>query len=300
MKKIVFVLFILNFYNCKKINDNNSKSITTLEKLEKKEINNFIIKFVSAKSGLNYRKEPKGEIIGKFIYGQKLQIVEHTNIYQTIKDNNKSINDEWLGVKTEADTLTKYVFGGFLSEKPELKNFYKYIPEKTSNIEIPNFKANYTYIIDENYITVGYLYDKKQTEFDLDYGQRLLFLDKEKKINFKSKGVGDLYLYKPYFYKNDFNEEIIIVCLKSYEYFFGGEAFLIKDKTIKYLGTLDIESNDMEKNLIDLLKIKEINRKKIFSFDSDTLLLKPGSGDILIKNNNIKYEYFNGKLKLIK
>lgn len=302
MKKLTYFIVLIIFSNCRH-NDSNPKTIIEQENVENTgqyKSKNIVEKFVSAKSGLNYRKKPKGEIIGKFSYGQKIQIIEHSNIFQKIKDDNKTISGEWLGVIIDNDTVIKYVFGGFLSDKLEITDFYTFTPKKISDINIPNYKAKYLHYIQGNYVAVGHFTNEKITEFTRDYGQRLLFLDNEKNITFKSKGVGDLYLYKPYFYKNDQNDEIIIVCLKAYEYFFGGDAYLIKDKTIRYLGNLDIESTDMEKSLIDILTIKEIDHRKIFSFNSDSLLLEPGSEDILIKNNNVNYEYFKGQLELKK
>ncbi|AIZ43347.1 SH3 domain-containing protein [Cellulophaga baltica] len=305
MKNLAYFIVLVIFFNCRNNDKSNSNLKTIIEKENienagKYNSKNIVEKFVSAKSGLNYRKKPKGEIIGKLSYGQKIQIVEYCNIFQKIKDNDKTISGEWLGVTIDNDTVIKYVFGGFLSEKIELTDFYKFTPKKISDININNFRAEYLYYTQGNYVAVGHFTNEKITEFTKDYGQRLLFLDDKKNINFKSKGVGDLYLYKPYFYKNNQNEDIIVVCLKSYEYFFGGEVFLIKDKKIKYLGNLDIEPNDMEKSLIDILTIKEIDNKKTFLFNSDSLLLKPGSEDILILNNNVKYEYFNGKFELKK
>lgn len=44
---------------------------------------------------------------------------------------------------------------------------------------------------------------------------------------------------------------------------------------IKYLGNLDIEPKNEEKKLTDVLKIKESNDGITFTFDTDSLLLKP-------------------------
>lgn len=65
----------------------------------------------------------------------------------------------------------------------------------------------------------------------------------------------------------------------AFEYFFGGEAFLLENNKIRYIGNLDIESDDMEKSLTDIINIEEANNDIIFSFKSDSLLLKPGSDD---------------------
>jgi len=69
--------------------------------------------YVSAKSGLNYRKSPRGKVLGKFPLNTELKIVEHTNIPDEIKDDGKTITGKWLGIEQEKDTV--YVFEGFLS-----------------------------------------------------------------------------------------------------------------------------------------------------------------------------------------
>ncbi|AZA49934.1 hypothetical protein EG346_17920 [Chryseobacterium carnipullorum] len=67
---------------------------------------------------------------------------------------------------------------------------------------------------------------------------------------------------------------------------------------IKYLGNLDIEPKNEEKKLTDVLKIKESNDGITFTFDTDSLLLKPGNKDIIIKNNHVQYVYDHHSLKL--
>ena len=124
-----------------------------------------------------------------------------------------------------------------------------------------------------------------------DQGRRLLILNNKNKIISKSKGVGEVYLNKPYFYKNDVNDDIIIVCQLGYEYFFGAEAYLLRDDHLKYIGKIDVESKNMEIPLIDILRINEAKKKITFSFVSDSILLKPGDQDELVKNNNFRYEY---------
>ncbi|MGD1318325.1 hypothetical protein [Chryseobacterium sp. 2R14A] len=84
----------------------------------------------------------------------------------------------------------------------------------------------------------------------------------------------------------------------AFEYFFGGEAFLLENNKVRYIGNLDIESDDMEKSLTDIINIEEANNDIIFSFKSDSLLLKPGSDDILIPNNNVRYIYNNSQLTM--
>ncbi len=188
--------------------------------------------------------------------------------------------------------------------KSKEKLYYQFKPDSVSNIKIKKVTVDYSYEINKNKIVIGYFEptDGKinYPDSENDWGDRLFFLNEKDKVIFKSKGVGDVYLYEPYFFKNNGNDKIIIVCQLGYEYYFGGDAFLLENGIIKHIGKIDIESTNMETKLIDILNIKELDSKIIFTFKSDSLILKPGSEDINVKNNDIKYEYFNKSLKLIK
>ena len=188
--------------------------------------------------------------------------------------------------------------------KSKEKFYYQFKPDSVSNIKIKNVSVDYSYEINNNKVVTGNFEptDGKinYPDSENDWGDRLFFLNEKNKVIFKGKGVGDVYLYEPYFFKNDGNDKIIIVCQLGYEYFFGGDAFILENRKIKHIGKIDIENTNMETKLIDILNIKELDSKIIFTFKSDSLILKPGSEDIIVKNNDIKYEYFNKSLKLIK
>ena len=109
-----------------------------------------------------------------------------------------------------------------------------------------------------------------------------------------------MYLFEPHFYKNKINSKIIIVCQLAYEYFFGGEVFLYENGKIDYVGNIDIDGNDEETSLIDILKVNEKNDRLVFTFDSDSVTYKPANDAILLKNNNIRYEYKDKKMTLFK
>ncbi len=107
---------MIQFFSCKnettKDAFNTGNSEKTIQKLEEK--------FVTAKSGLNYRKQPKGEIIGKLEYGKKVVVTEHTNIVETINDNNDLKKGEWVGIIV--DNKTVYIFDGYLSNDKDDDN----------------------------------------------------------------------------------------------------------------------------------------------------------------------------------
>ncbi|MEX0315647.1 MAG: hypothetical protein AB3N18_15835, partial [Allomuricauda sp.] len=117
---------------------------------------------------------------------------------------------------------------------------------------------------------------------------------------YQSNRYGEPYLFKPHFYKSNVSGKTIIICQLAYEYFFGGEAFIFENGKIKNIGRLDIEPTSEENYLTEIIRIKEIANEIIFSFDSDSLLLEPGSGDILIENNGVTYNYIDGQLSLKK
>lgn len=91
-------------------------SIITKNKIKRHK--RYISKYVSAKSGLNYRDSPNGNILDKFPLNTRLKIIENTKIFDQIEDEGKKIKGEWLGVEKDNDTV--YVFSPFLSD------FYNY------------------------------------------------------------------------------------------------------------------------------------------------------------------------------
>jgi len=131
--KRTFLLILIIIFNCKEKKNNNPKENV------KTEITKSIqeTKYVTAKSGLVYRDNPKGKKLGIFEFGEKIIITEHTNIFQKIKDINKTIKGEWLGTKVEGKNI--YIFDGFLSDtKPKIT------PEL-----VKYFMGNYIWVSEE-------------------------------------------------------------------------------------------------------------------------------------------------------
>ncbi|KMQ64915.1 hypothetical protein ACM46_11960 [Chryseobacterium angstadtii] len=181
--------------------------------------------------------------------------------------------------------------------------YMEFKPKTISNLKISGFDVSKAFSIGENTIAVGSYsaLDGKITLPDTEenFGKRLLLLNNKNQIIYTSQGSGEAYLYEPHFYKNNQNGNIIIVCQQAFEYFFGGDAYLLQSGTIKHIGNLDIEPNNEEKSLTDILKIKESKDEIIFTFNADSLVLKPGNEDIIIKNNNnTQYIYNHQSLKL--
>lgn len=191
-----------------------------------------------------------------------------------------------------------------IEENAELhsESYYKFIPDSISNFVIDGFNISESYQIEKNKIILGYHkpMDGKISSPEDNYGKRLLLLNNQNEVKYKSKGIEDVYLYKPYFYKNNRNNKIMIVCHLAYEYFFGGDVFLLENGKMAHLGTIDFEGKYEVTDLIDILKINEIEKKIEFTFDADSVTYKPGNEDLYIKNDDIKYVYYNKKFKLIK
>ncbi|WP_124979818.1 hypothetical protein [Nonlabens xiamenensis] len=113
-------------------------------------------RYVSARSGLNYRVAPQGKILGKFDLNRQLKIVRQNVLPDTIKDGNQFLVGNWVGV--EIGTEIVYVFDAFLQENPvpsDLALYYLSAPYVSSqgeyrtaflNIsEAPYFEARNNY-----------------------------------------------------------------------------------------------------------------------------------------------------------
>lgn len=185
---------------------------------------------------------------------------------------------------------------------PEIE-YYEFKPDTLTDIRIPGFQADYVFEVDSRKIVAGYyepvdgLIVPPDTEDD--FGDRLLMLDPNNKILFRSRGAADVYHFEPHFFKNDKNGKIVIICALAFEYFFGGDAYLFENGTIKSIGSIDLESNEMDKTMVSFVHIKEKQDQVVFTFDSDSLLLHPGSAnEALIPNHNLRYIYQNDKFWL--
>lgn len=104
--------------------ENSSIIETPQEKVTKTTRKVLDVLFVQARSGLNYRGTPKGNLIGKFPLNSRLDIIEYTGIKDVIIDGGDSIRGEWVGVKYNDKIV--YVFDGFLSESTVQPEFEIY------------------------------------------------------------------------------------------------------------------------------------------------------------------------------
>ena len=278
MKKIVILIFLFQVH-----------SVLSQEAL-----------FVSAKNGLIVRSEPnkKSKRIGKLKYAEKIVTYQNTGRFDTIIDDNNNVKGEWYHIIT--NDIEGYVFNAFLTPKKLSKkfNYYEFSPKSIPDFKLPDFDVDHANTLDSLKVITGNYRSKNEPDSQKDWGDRLLLLNTTNKILFQSIGVGDVYLFEPHFYKNNSTGTIIIICQLGYEYCFGGEVFIFENESISAIGTLDIESKQEEKCLTDIIEIQEVANEILFSFNSEYLILEPGTNDIVIKNKGVTYTYANRKLIL--
>ena len=89
------------------------------------------ILFVSAENGLIVRDQAgkNANRIGKFDYAEAVEVLEKVDVYIEIIDDGETINGQWYkvtGKSIEHETLTGYVFSGFLT-KTTLKETVEFV-----------------------------------------------------------------------------------------------------------------------------------------------------------------------------
>lgn len=143
--------------------------------------NNFEYKYVTAKSGLNFRESPQGKVLGKFPLNTRVKVIEHTKIFETINDGGKTLNGEWVGVEKEEDTF--YVFNAFLSNNFTLSDIKIYSAQpfnnknKNYNPAFLNLSESYFYYT-ENESTILPIDEELKDTMILNKKQRKEFLKK--------------------------------------------------------------------------------------------------------------------------
>lgn len=212
------------------------------------------------------------------------------------------------GKKTEAPkTVTTKTTENAITKAPDAGEIF-YTPYKADSIKydsIPHFYKNSSYKLGNRILVEG-SYEATDGNFTPpdtkdDNGHRLMLFDLNKKLLYKSQGQGDVYVYEPNFFTNKVNNNVLVFARLGYEYNFGGDLYLIKNGTIKFLGNLDIEPNTEEKSLVDVMKISQKDEQYKITFDYDSLVVNPaGAYPKAFKNNGTHYIYHGKKLKFYK
>ncbi len=111
MKKLILI-FILSLISCK----TDKKRLTKIDLKPKvvEQKDTITLKYVTAKSGLVFRKKPRGKKLGKIPYETEVSVLKHTGDFQEIKTSEGILKGEWVEIKY--DNKKGYVFDGYLTD----------------------------------------------------------------------------------------------------------------------------------------------------------------------------------------
>lgn len=259
-----------------------------------------------------------GDCEGKFKDEKKAVVMgaKKNNGYFDVLINNKvteikNFKDNDGECQTEEsvhfkNTVLEFNGKKYVETVAESISYTEYYPLELKNFQIDNFDVAHSFelngykIVSGNYMPEDGKHFDSDTGTEIDWGDRLLMLDASDKTVFQSKGVGEVYLFEPHFYKSDASDKVIIICQMAFEYPFGGVAFIFENETLKPIGTLDVEPHDENLNnyLTDVLEINQIEDSMVFSLKSEEVILKPSSEDMSKTNKNLIYVYQKNKLAL--
>ncbi|MBN3581918.1 hypothetical protein JYB64_05925 [Algoriphagus aestuarii] len=288
-------------------NQTLSLFIKSGDKLEKI-LSNYSIK--------DFGGEWDGDCNGEFFSEEKIVFLSpnKTNGYFDLLVNKKITKTNQFNDDEECQTENSYKikntilkFDGTkyseVEDEIETKFYSQIHPQKLENYQLDKFHVDQAYELNgQKIITGNYIPEKgnhytSSTETQFDWGDRIILLDSKNNKVFQSLGYGDLYLFEPHFNKAKASDKIIIICQKAFEYPFGGEVFILEERTIKHIGTLDMEGNEEGKFLTDMVDIQETSNSLVFSIKSDQLTLNPGE-DSSTKVSNAIYVYQGNQLVL--
>lgn len=181
-------------------------------------------------------------------------------------------------------------------------NYVKFTPSLIKGIKLDGYDIEDAYQLDSSVVFTAYTNgDLETSSTPTNWGDRLIMM-RNGEIQFESKPVGDPYLYEPNFYRNPTNHKVIIICQLGNEESYGGEAFILENGVVKFMGNIEIETpyDTAEINeLVDIVQVSEHDHSIYFEFDSDSLIYLPGNEWIHVKNENIHYKYSGDSLELI-
>ncbi len=160
----------------KQVNVNKTTISEPIDSIENKPV----IRYATAQSGLNYREEPDGKVLGKFFLNEAIEVVEYTNKYYEIVDDDQIYEGTWLGIKKQKDTV--YVVDAFVSDSPvysDRKVYYvtsidpygedENYKDNVNISEAPNYNSNFYSALDEEKT-----YSKEYFEWDKAYRDNFL------------------------------------------------------------------------------------------------------------------------------
>lgn len=171
----------------------------------------------------------------------------------------------------------------------------------TENPQIVNLTPDKTFKLDGFLVRDSYKLNEKERfviaaqltadQADIE-GLRLIYI-KENKIEFKSPGVGESYIYRPTFYKFQ-DSSFLIVCEQGFEYSLGIDVFEFKEGRILKLGNIDVAStiDDIPTSIVPSMTIeKKYGDQYNFTFKGETLINPGGREETKIDGGLIKGIY---------
>ena len=181
-------------------------------------------------------------------------------------------------------------------------SYTKFNPDRIENFEVEGFDIEEAFRLDSIIIFSAYSNgDIESAKTPVDWGDGLTML-KNDSIYFQSKRVGDPYQYEPNFYRNESNGKVIIICQLGNEENYGGEAFLLNNGNVKFIGKIEMEcpfETFDNTGLIEIIRISENGNSIYFDFESDTLINLTKNEWERIVNDSIYYKYTDENFKLI-
>lgn len=199
------------------------------------------------------------------------------------------LNVSHLNVETTIDTVHLEI------------TYVQYVPHKIEGLKLKGYDVQDVYELDSIIVLTAYSDGNLGIASNPnDWGDRLMLMRGDS-ILFQSKPVGDPYQFEPFFYRNDMNNRVIIVCQLGNEENYGGEAYLLENGSFEFIGEINLENpNETANNtgLIEILIISENKHAIFFRFDSESLIDLTKNEWQEVKNNNIHYVYKDNKFTL--
>jgi hypothetical protein len=177
--------------------------------------------------------------------------------------------------------------------QPSKVQYVRFEPPQLADYELRGYDIQDAFVLDSLIVLEAYSDgDLESSEAPTNWGDRLLVM-KNDYIFFESTPVGDPYQYQPFFYSNNTNSKIVIICQLGNEFNYGGEAFLLDNGKMEFMGQIKIESpyeTPDNTNLIEIIRISEIEDILYFHFEADSLIDLTNDWNT-VKNDNIYYVF---------
>ena len=293
----------------KKEVDNVNESFTVPTQTTKK------YKFIIAESGLNYRDKPKGKVVGKFEWRDKIEYLFNTQQTESIIDNYQKVEGTWVAVKHLKDTV--YVFDYYLSDhEPRTSRtklyyaepYYREILQPSKEIDIRQAFVNVSesFYMPENFIDKN---DLRKDTIHFSQKQRAEFF---KRMNYADNDTLFIYDLASTLVKRLPIKNIpLMACVNIYSSIkdeYKTEDYYTHDYQIGFnLGKADYsgfavigkENPFVEKGLQPLV-FKKMNQQQIDSHIKSKLISKHWLNDTVFKPYVSSYENIQSFVKVKK